>query len=59
MLPKEAGQSEEEGHLDCGVYIQEAEDGLIVIYFNSPAFDAYHGWYMLVPRDRVTYRVSR
>jgi hypothetical protein len=49
---------EEEGHLDCGVYIQEVEDGLIVIYFNSPAFDAYHGWYMLVPRERVTYRVS-
>ena len=49
---------EEEGHLDCGVYIQEGDDGLLMIYFNSPAFDAYHAWYMLVPRDRVTYRVS-
>lgn len=49
---------EEEGHLDCGVYVQDIDDGLIMIYFNSPAFNAYHAWYMLVPRDRVTYRVS-
>jgi hypothetical protein len=41
-------------HLDCGVYVQAGEDGLIMFYVSTPTA----AWYIVAPNQRVVYRLS-